>query len=262
MNDLQYIQLETTNHCNAKCVFCPHYKFTEKGFMTDELYSKILDEAQKLPNIQEIIPMLTGEPFLDKKFIPRLKKLREMFPNIAIEVYTNGSLLTEENVRQIALIPNIRYSISMNGLSPETRKMVMGLDDYFDVMLGIKAMERAGIKYRVTMVAYPEISREEMKEFIKAGGTVIQYQSWAGTQYPYERRRWTSCPRALNAMTIRYNGDVVLCCFDPFGEVTFGNLNTETIEEIWQSERHREYQMKHKEGRGNEMPMCEQCTEG
>ena len=262
MNSLRYIQLETTNHCNAKCRFCPHHKFTERGFMSDELYDKILSEAQCLPNLVGITPMLTGEPFLDKKFIPRLKKLREMFPNIAIEVYTNGSLLTEETVRKIAEVPDVRYSISVNGLSRETRKMIMGLDDYFDVRVGIKAMEQAGIEYGVTMVAYPEISREEMQAFSDAGGTVVQYQSWAGTQYPYERRRWTSCPRAIHHMTVRYNGDVTLCCFDPFGEVSFGNLNTETIEEIWTSDKHREYQRMHTQGRGDEMPMCDQCTEG
>jgi radical SAM protein with 4Fe4S-binding SPASM domain len=262
MKDLLCIQLETTNHCNAKCKFCPHYKFTEKGFMTDELYDKILDEAKRLPNLAEIIPMLTGEPFLDKKFIPRLKKLREMFPNIAIEVYTNGSLLKDEIIQQLKDIPSVRYSVSLNGLNPETRKTIMGLDDYWDVVFAFKTMERLGIKYRATMVAYPELSREEMKGFIESGGTVIQYQSWAGTQYPYERRRWTSCARAINGMTIRYNGDVVLCCFDPFGEVTFGNLNNETIEEIWQSDKHQEYALAHKQGRGNELLKCEQCTEG
>lgn len=262
MNDLLHIQLETTNHCNAKCLFCPQYKFAEKGFMTDELYEKILDEALKLPNLAEVIPMLTGEPFLDKKFISRLRKLREMFPTIAIEVYTNGSLLVDDVIHQLKDIPGVRYSVSLNGLNPETRKRIMGLDDYWEVVRAFKTMEKLGVKYRATMVAYPEISREEFKGFIESGGTVIQYQSWAGTQYPYERRRWTCCPRAVNGMTIRYNGDVILCCFDPFGEVTFGNLNTETIEEIWQSQKHKEYQIMHKQGRGNELPMCEHCTEG
>jgi radical SAM protein with 4Fe4S-binding SPASM domain len=63
-------------------------------------------------------------------------------------------------------------------------------------------------------------------------------------------------------MTIRYNGDVVLCCFDPFGEVTFGNLNNETIEEIWKGDKHQEYALTHKQGRGNELLRCESCTEG
>jgi radical SAM protein with 4Fe4S-binding SPASM domain len=262
MKDLLFMQVETTNHCNAHCIFCPHHEFKEKGFMTDELYDKILNEAKQLPNLTEFIPMLTGEPFLDKKFIPRLRKLRETLPNVDIEIYTNGSLLTDEVIFQLKEIPNVRYSISLNGLNPGTRDAIMGLKDYWEVIRAFKTMERLGIKYRATMVGYPTISQEEMKGFVESGGTVIQYQSWAGTQYPYERRRWTSCVRAVNGMTVRYNGDVILCCFDPFGEVTFGNLNNETIEEVWKSEKHREYQMMHKQGRGNELPKCAQCTEG
>ena len=261
MKDLLSMQVETTNHCNGKCIFCPQHEFKEKGFMTDELYDKILDEAKQVPNLSEFIPMLTGEPFLDKKFIPRLRKLRDVLPNVSIEVYTNGSLLTDEIINQLKEIPNIRYSISLNGLNPGTREAIMGLTDYWEVIRAFKTMERLGIKYRATMVAYPTITQEEMSGFVKSGGTVIQYQSWAGSQYPYERRRWTCCARVVNGMTIRYNGDVVLCCFDPFGEVTFGNLNTETIEEVWQSEKHQEYQMMHKQGKGNDLLKCEHCTE-
>jgi radical SAM protein with 4Fe4S-binding SPASM domain len=205
--------------------------------------------------------MLTGEPFLDKKFIPRLRTLRETLPDVSIEVYTNGSLLTDDVINQIKDIP-VRYSISLNGLSPETRKNIMGLNDYWEVIRALKTMDKLGVKYRVTMVAHPTVSPEEIKGFTESGGTAIQYQSWAGIQYPYERRRWTSCPRAINGMTVRYNGDVVLCCFDPFGEVTFGNLNKETIEEIWKNDKHRNYQMMHRQGRGQELLKCEHCTEG
>ena len=66
MNELQYLQVETTNHCNGKCVFCPQGQFIEKGFMTDELYANIIAMASNLPNLKMFHPMLTGEPFLDK----------------------------------------------------------------------------------------------------------------------------------------------------------------------------------------------------
>lgn len=261
MTDLYILQLETTNHCNAHCTFCPHDRFTEKGFMSDELYDKILSEARELPHLTKIIPMLTGEPFLDKKFVSRLRKLRETF-SCAIEVYTNGSLLTEELVSQLKEIPAIEYSVSLNGLKRETRRRLMGLDDYQQVRAGLRAMERAGIRYRPTMVFAPEVTDKEARDFFDAGGMVIKYQSWAGLEYPFQRTCRTSCGRALRDMTVRYNGDVVLCCFDPFGKVTFGNLNRETIEEVWTSERHRNYQRMHALGRGNELPLCDQCTEG
>ena len=259
--NLTYLQLETTNHCNAHCTFCPHHQFKEKGFMTDSLYGKILTEAQSLPYLEKVIPMLTGEPFLDKQFVWRLAVLREMLPKVEIEVYTNGSLLTRELVKELRQIPNVTYSVSVNGLQAETRKRLMGLDDFQQVKEGLRAMEEAGIQYRPTMVFSPQ-DEGECAAFHEAGGVVIQYQSWAGSQYDYKRTVSTRCERALYEMTVRYNGDVVLCCFDPFGKVTFGNLNTEGIEGIWESEKHQNYQRLHARGRGEELQLCGQCTEG
>lgn len=262
MNDLLAIQLETTNLCNSNCRFCPHSDFKEYGTMDDALYRSILEQAAKLPSLSLFIPMLTGEPFLDPNFVDRLHLAKQLLPNAEMDVYTNGSFLTEETIQAVKDIPGLRFSISLNGMSPETRKRIMGLDDYWKVVQSMKALDLAGVKYRATMVAYPDISREECKSFIEAGGTVIQYQSWAGLEYPYDRRRWTQCARVINYMTIRYTGDVCLCCFDPFGEESYGNLNEQTIEEIWTSNKHREYQNLHKQGKGNEIPKCHQCTEG
>jgi len=262
MRDLLYLQVETTNHCNAHCVFCPHHKIETKGVMSQELYEKIIDEASRLPNLITFHPMLNGEPFLDKGFMDRLKLAREKLPNTEIEIFTNGTLLTEEIIYQLQDIGNLVISVSLNGLKPETRKAVMGLDDYWQVVQSMKLMEKLGIRYRATCIAYPEISQEELAAFIESGGIVIRYQSWAGAQYPHERRRWTQCPRAINQMTVLYTGKVCLCCFDPFGEVIFGDLNTQSMEEVWNSDYHKEYQMMHKQGRGNEMPKCCSCTEG
>jgi len=90
----------------------------------------------------------------------------------------------------------------------------------------------------------------------------IQCQSWCGELYPYERKRWTSCARTLNSMAVNYKGEVVLCCFDPFAKVVFGDLNNQTIEEIWKSEKHQGLRSLHKVGRGNEFELCRNCTEG
>jgi radical SAM protein with 4Fe4S-binding SPASM domain len=261
MNDLLYLQVETTNHCNAKCLFCPQGQFKEKGFMAQELYEKIVEEASRLPNLTTFHPMLTGEPFMDKHFMERLKLSRAKLPDAEIEIYTNGSFLNADLVHQLAAIPKLRLSVSLNGLSPETREKVMGLKDYWTVVQAFKLMDRLGLRYRATMVAYPEISQDEVKAFIESGGTAIRYQSWAGIQYPYERKRWTSCPRAINQMTVLYTGVVCLCCFDPFGDINFGNLNDQTIEEVWKTSRHQEYQSMHKQGRGHELEKCSACTE-
>jgi len=262
IKEIAVIQLETTNICQARCSFCQHGRFTEFGTMTDELYKKIIDEASRLPSLVTLIPMLTGEPLCDKQIVERIEYASECMPWVSIQIYTNGNLLTFEIMQQLRAIPKLSLNISLNGLNPETRKRVTGLDDWAHIIRMCKYAEQIGLSYRPTMVAYTEINPEEVQSFIQAGGTAIQYQSWAGQQYPYKRNRWTSCIRALRHMTVRYNGDASLCCFDPFGKVSFGNLNTKTIEDIWESPKRQEYIAKHKSGKGNELELCESCTEG
>lgn len=262
MKELAILQLETTNLCNAHCVFCQHDKFTEFGTMTNELYEKIITEASGLPRLQTFIPMLTGEPFCDKQIIDRIKYARERMSQVNIQLYTNGSLLTIEILQQLKTICNFNLSISLNGLNPDTRKKLTGLDDWGYVTQMAHHAERVKLPYRVTMVCCPEVPPDEVEKFIKVGGMALQYQSWAGQQYPYKRNRWTSCIRALSHMTIRYNGDANLCCFDPFGKVSFGNLNNQTITEIWQSPERQEYILRHKAGEGHKLELCDSCTEG
>jgi radical SAM protein with 4Fe4S-binding SPASM domain len=229
--------------------------------MEDWVYEKIVNEAARLPNLKSFIAMLNGEPLCDKKIVERLKLASDRL-SCYIQIYTNGSLLTKEILDQLKTLPRFLLSISLNGLNPETRKKLTGLDDWLHVCQMADYATKIGMHSRVTAVATPEITPDEIKGFVKAGGIPIQYQSWAGQMYPYTRKRWTSCTRALSYMTIMYDGTVNLCCFDPFAKVTFGNLKYQTIEEIWLSKKHLNLMMTHKEGRGNELPLCEACSEG
>lgn len=264
ISELLAIQIENTNICNAHCKFCPHDKFKPEdlGIMDMDLYKEIVDQASKLPNLQVWIPMLTGEPFCDKGFIEKVEYARSMMEYPDIEIYTNMSLADYEDLDRLKGIGGIRLNVSLNGVLPQTREKIMGLSDYFNVLKKMKYCENIGLPYRTSCVAHPDIKREELAQFIKDGGICIQYQSWCGEQYPYKRNRWTSCVRAMNYLTILQNGEVNLCCFDPFGKVYFGDLKKETIEEIWESEKRKEYRMMHKQGRGNELLMCQNCTEG
>ncbi len=261
ISELGVLQIETTNICNAHCVFCQHDKFKEFGTMTDALFKKIIGDAEKLPNLKLLIPMLTGEPFCDKNILDRLTHARARLPWVNIQLYTNGSLLTFEILQKLKEIPNFSLSVSLNGIDTETRKKLMGLDDWIHVVRLTNYATQIKLPYRVTMVGYPEINPKEVENFIKAGGMAIHYQSWAGQQYPYTRNRWTQCTRALSHMTIRYNGDANLCCFDPFGKVSFGNVNDQTIEEVWESPKRQEYITKHKVGAGHKLALCDSCTE-
>ena len=103
----QYLQIELNNICNAKCSMCniPHMH-REKGYMSDNLFIKIVKEAGEL-GIKHITPFLHGEPFLRKDFIDKLKLINKYAPKAQITIFTNASLLSVALLKKLAVIKNI-----------------------------------------------------------------------------------------------------------------------------------------------------------
>ena len=256
------MQVETTNACNADCIFCPHNQFDKIGIMGDVLYEKIVQDASQY-HLNIFIPMLTGEPFCDRRIIERIRLARELMPRTQIMIYSNGSLIMDGDIENLANMGNIKFNISLNGASVKTRQKLMGLNDWEIVKSKVIRMDGLGLLDAVSMVWYPTLSIEELKDFSELPRSIgIRFQSFAGENYRYKRTVPTSCRRVTESLTVMWHGQVNLCCFDPFGRVNFGNLNSQTIEEIWNSPLHLEYLAAHKENRGQEMRLCESCTEG
>ncbi|MEE9401075.1 MAG: SPASM domain-containing protein, partial [Dehalococcoidia bacterium] len=61
-------------------------------------------------------------------------------------------------------------------------------------------------------------------------------------------------------MTVLWDGRVNLCCMDPLGRKTFGDLNDETVAEVWFSGGRQRYVAMHEEGRGTECEVCRDCN--
>ncbi|KKK56638.1 hypothetical protein LCGC14_3062500, partial [marine sediment metagenome] len=47
------------------------------------------------------------------------------------------------------------------------------------------------------------------------------------------------CEHPHKLITIRYNGDIVACCYDTTNSYVLGNIHTSSIEEIWNNKRYR-----------------------
>lgn len=268
---LNVLQVETTNICQAKCKFCPHSKIKDFGIMDDGLYSKILKEASKLPPLYKFIPVINGEPFLDKKIVERIELAREMLPPITgIEIYTNGSFLTKEIIGRFSRIDNFHIVISLNSISQETRKKNMGLDDYEQVEAMVKYAAERGLSYTVSSLKEPYMSEIDLKKFyVKWVTETAKKPDWigslstlnfAGLMFDYERGNEHPCGRAMEYMTVMWDGRVSLCCMDALGKVIFGDLNKQSILEVWNSYDRQRYVQLHKEQKITELELCKNCN--
>jgi sulfatase maturation enzyme AslB (radical SAM superfamily) len=269
---LEVLQVETTNHCNARCIFCAHGQIKKHGTMPGRLYTKILKDAGRLdPHPKTFIPMLTGEPFLDLQIVDRVKEARAALPATEIHLYTNGSLLKEELIRKLSQVSDFQLNISANGASVETRKKLTGLDDYENLANMIDYVDALGIPHTVSLVQHPSITPEEEEAFNHKWGQVtsssscrtpyvFQHLNFAGLTCPAEGNNFTRCIHATSHMTVLWDGRVNLCCMDPLGRKIFGDLNHQTVAEVWFSKERQHYVSLHEEGRGTECEVCHDCN--
>jgi hypothetical protein len=269
---LEILQVETTNYCNARCIFCAYDQIEVHGTMSQELYAKIIREAATLdPPPKTFIPMLTGEPFLDPQLVDRIKQARAALPDTEIHLYTNGSRLTEQLIESLAQVPGFKLNISANGACTETRKRLTGLGDYEHVARMIECVDAHAIRHTVSLVQHPSLTAEEEQAFNRTWGEstsascyrepyVFQHLNFAGLTTPLDGHNFTRCIHATSHMTVLWDGRVNLCCMDPLGRQIFGDLNHQTVSEVWHSEGRQRYVQLHEEGRGIECEVCRDCN--
>ena len=267
------VQIETTNMCNANCIFCANNLIKDKGIMEEDLYKNILKQcAEDFPQMGALLLIGTGEPLIDPNYIERLKLARKTL-YCWILVYTNGSLLTDKVIEEMAKIEGLYLVISLNAASPETRKNLMGLSDYNYVLKQIKKAETAGIRIGVSMVDH-QISIEEKIKFVDQwkhlpktphdgteGLFILMEQNFAGTTYESAGSPYGYCFRTLYVMNILWNGIINMCCMDSQNEIILGDCNKNKLIEAWSSEKRLKLVNEQLWGNINKIKLCSRCTQ-
>ena len=96
----EIVQIESTNICNAKCVFCPRDDMHRRqGVMSRELFRKVVDECAAL-GITHVRMHNYGEAFLDRYLTEKVRYAKEKGIE-EVGLISNGSLITDKVARAI-----------------------------------------------------------------------------------------------------------------------------------------------------------------
>ncbi len=111
------ISIELTNHCNFKCVMCPHAKWREadqanpfdrdKGFMSEELFELAAENARRYAS--KVSLGFFGEQMLHPKFGEYVQRLRSDAYELVL--FSNWSLFTREHVQALRACDRIQISL-------------------------------------------------------------------------------------------------------------------------------------------------------
>lgn len=268
------IQCETLAVCSARCGFCPYPTLVRpKGLMTMDLFRKIMDEAATIPEITQVCLTGLGEPSLDRHIVERVRYARERKPHAFIDLFTHGGHMTArlfDGLRDAGLTS---MQFSLNAVRAEQRKKIMGLDDFAKACANIDyAIANCGkMKVEVRAVYDNEnftdvdghafYARWGQREKPGGHGALIIEGNWAGVNR--DMRSFdpkAACGRALSQIYILWNGKVTPCCFMPNEDVVWGDLSTQSIRDVYNSQPYTVFREAHNDNQADKYPFCATCT--
>src|SRR4029453_2947895 len=255
----EIVQIESTNLCNAKCVFCPRDEMHRKqGVMSFDLFRKIVDECAEL-NITHVRVHNYGEPFMDRQLVEKVGYAKQKGIKEA-GMISNGPLMTEQGARGIieAGLDAINISVDASGreVFDATR---LGLN-YDKVIANIERLlrgrkEPGRNRPKLILSFVRQNNSVDEQAFIEHWKSIADkihitdLHNWAGTLNRESAVNYP-CYRPWLTFTVLWDGRVSLCCADFDGKTILGGLDTPSIAEIWNSEPFRAVRREHLESGG------------
>jgi MoaA/NifB/PqqE/SkfB family radical SAM enzyme len=259
--DKVLLRLESTNHCNFKCTFCPHPIMTrEKGFMDENMVYRLLEEAGQM-GFKMLDLRNFGEPIVDKR-IADFAKHGKLNGFETIYIHTNGHLLTKEKLDKWGEsgITNAIISLSPKGEFAQTRPGI-NVDKFFNNLE--KLIKDDPLYLDILSVDYIKTgmsTKEQEKEFFDWMTSTglkkrmsIELHNWAVGEDTSHYR----CHRLWSSITVLWNGLVALCCLDYEGDYVLGDMNTQTLKELVNNDLYVQIRKNHANGKF--LSKCASC---
>ncbi|MFA4989761.1 MAG: radical SAM/SPASM domain-containing protein [Candidatus Omnitrophota bacterium] len=278
------IYIEPSGYCNLKCQFCPcgiSREKLKKDFMPFKIFKKIIDDLSGFPDKVKLLRICgNGEPLMNKDIIPLLEYAQKKEVAEKIEMLTNGILLTNELIDRLPQNLN-RIIVSIEGLGPEDYERICGVRIDFASLLGkLDALyaRRGNCKIHIK-IHHKAVSSEKEKDIffnlfshrcneIYVEKLVPMWPQLDSVHFTNEFR-WLEagavhkrrvCVQIFKGMQVQANGEVVPCCVDWDRINVLGDVQSDSIPDIWNGARLRHLQMEHLSGNKPKLKPCKDCT--
>ena len=242
--------------------------------MSMELYRKIVDEIVTIPQVDRLVLHGLGEPTLDRFLEARIKYARIARPDITIEIYSHGAHLSPNRFEGLKEAGLTSLVFSLNAVRPEQHEAIMGLKGKFDdvcsnIEYAISHKENVGIEIHAVSNDDTFTEDDRIVFYQRWGvsgeeggyGTCVREMNWAGlNRTTIEIKGNECCSRAVGQIYVMYDGRVTMCCLDVTGKTVFGDLNNQTIREVYNSEYYTMFRALHSSDKAAVFKAWKGCT--
>ncbi len=183
--------------------------------MSEKLFHKIIDEIAEMKFKGRLSFHFYNEPLLDKRIFKFISYSRKKLVSANLVLFTNGDLLTKSSVEKLIIsgIDTIRISFHNKQIKDKLEKLINTLPsksqnkfelyDYFN-----------GKEPLYTRAGLIEVPNNFLVHDFSKGCYMAAF------------------------IVINFEGKVVLCCNDYYGEKILGDCNKNDIKTIWKKTQH------------------------
>lgn len=227
-DELRVVEFEANSRCNRKCSYCPVSilpKPDAPTFMPEEVVDRMIVELQRIEYAGRISYHFFNEPLIRKDLEEIIQRLKNDLPNAEQVLFTNGDLLTETRYQSIT---------------------DAGIDF-------IVVTSHSGKTHPDRPNQYVQFPKE--LELTNRGGTLEHLPSVTADTLS------KPCFAPSEMLIVTASGDVVLCYEDAKRRTNYGNILTDSIEDIWMNPNRVEIRRSLEIGdRANAEEICRSCT--
>lgn len=273
----EVVVVETVARCNLSCPMCPQPDLKRaRGEMPMPLFHNIVDEvARENPDTDFWLaimgePLLMGERFIEMVAYAKRQGLRRVHLN------SNACLLTEELARGLIHAGLDEIIVGMDAVTEATYRVVRQGGDFHTTVANVERLIALKKELGVTtprlimqfiVMDENEHEVEEFKAFWLARGQVVKLRPKLGwgtgvkadnLTLPDSERNFP-CPWLIRTVSIQWNGRLNQCDADFEGAYSPGDLNRQSLREIWNGELARRREKHWSQDFSHDL--CKQCKD-
>jgi radical SAM protein with 4Fe4S-binding SPASM domain len=248
------VWVEPTSKCNLKCPMCPNKSLdkSQLGIMDPGLFGKIIDQIA--PYVHDMNIHHRGESLLHPDLASMIAYATER--GIMVKLHTNATLLDDEKSYQLVQSGLNLISFSFDGLDAETYERCRKGASFHDTVGNIRnflkikkkldsskpfaileMMDLSGVDKRYTLRGKKEfvsrfdhlpLDRFVVKKPHNFGGNVRLTPADDPSLRPL-----TPCTILWHSLVVLWNGEVVPCPQDFFGQMVLGSVREEKLVDIF-----------------------------
>jgi len=220
------VEISESGICNRKCSFCPrsdpNYPDINE-FISEKLHKKLCDELSELNYSGLIIYSGFVEPMLDKNIYNLVNYAKSKNPKARVEIITNGDVLNKPRLKKIFDSGLDRLQISLYD----------GEDQFEKLQKLGKNLELNDFQYVLRKRYLPEEKNFGITISNRGGMLTNSLYKIPPRKEPLKEK----CFYPSYKFFLDYNGDVLMCSHDWGKKNILGNLNKQSLKDIWLSEK-------------------------